>query len=70
MLSFTVWSLIEAISIWLTSYVDIFIVSATLSKYYLGLYQKYLYLKFLLLMVFLLLLRLHILLLRIHSQLI
>lgn len=39
MLSFTVWSLIEAISIWLTSYVDIFIVSATLSKYYLGLYQ-------------------------------
>ena len=39
MLSFTVWSLIEAISIWLTSYVDIFIVGTMLSKYYLGLYQ-------------------------------
>ena len=38
MFSFTIWSLIEAISIWLTTYVDIFIVGSHLSKYYLGLY--------------------------------
>lgn len=39
MLSFTVWSLIEAISIWLTAYVDVFIVGTKLSQYYLGLYK-------------------------------
>lgn len=39
MLSFTVWSLIEAVSIWLTSYVDVFIVGTMLSQYYLGLYK-------------------------------
>lgn len=39
MLLFTVWSMIEAISIWLTSYVDVFIVGTMLSQYYLGLYK-------------------------------
>ncbi len=39
MLSFTIWSLIEAISIWLTHYVDVFIVGTMLSQYYLGLYK-------------------------------
>ena len=39
MFSFTVWSLIEAVSIWLTSYVDVFIVGTMLSQYYLGLYK-------------------------------
>ncbi len=38
MFSFTIWSLFEAISIWLTSYVDIFIVGNFLNHYYLGLY--------------------------------
>lgn len=39
MLSFTMWSLFEAISIWLTQYVDVFIVATALSTYYLGLYK-------------------------------
>lgn len=39
MLSFTVWSMIEAVSIWLASYVDIFLVGTLLSQYYLGLYK-------------------------------
>lgn len=39
MFSFTVWSLVEAISIWLTSYVDVFIVGTMLSQHYLGLYK-------------------------------
>lgn len=39
MLSFTVWSLFEAISIWLTGYVDVFIVGTMLSQHYLGLYK-------------------------------
>ena len=39
MLSFTIWSIVESISIWLTSYVDIFIVGTLLSQYYLGLYK-------------------------------
>lgn len=39
MFSFTMWSMIEAISIWLTSYVDIFIVGTMLSQHYLGLYR-------------------------------
>ncbi|MEI2436135.1 lipopolysaccharide biosynthesis protein, partial [Priestia megaterium] len=38
MLSFSIWSLIEAISIWLTVWVDAFIISKFLDKYYLGLY--------------------------------
>lgn len=39
MLSFTIWSMIEAVTIWLTSYVDVFIVGTMLSQYYLGLYK-------------------------------
>ncbi len=39
MLSFTVWSMIEAISIWLTGYVDIFIVGTMLNQHYLGVYR-------------------------------
>ena len=39
MFSFTVWTLIESITIWLTGYVDIFIVSSILSSHYLGLYR-------------------------------
>lgn len=39
MLSFTIWSMIEQISIWLTNYVDVFIVGTMLSQYYLGLYK-------------------------------
>lgn len=39
MFSFTVWSMIEAISIWLTSYVDIFIVGTVLNEHYLGIYR-------------------------------
>lgn len=38
MFSFTIWSLFESVSIWLTSYVDIFIVGRFLSQHYLGLY--------------------------------
>lgn len=37
--SFTAWSMIEAICIWVTSYADVFIVGAVLSQYYLGLYK-------------------------------
>lgn len=39
MLSFTIWSLIEAISIWLTVWVDAFIIGMVLDQYYLGLYR-------------------------------
>lgn len=39
MLSFTIWSMLEAISIWLTGYVDIFIVGTMLNQYYLGIYR-------------------------------
>ena len=39
MLSFTIWSLCEAVSIWLTMYVDVFIVGTMLSQHYLGLYK-------------------------------
>lgn len=39
MFSFSIWSLIEAISIWLTSWIDVFIVSNSLNQYYLGLYK-------------------------------
>lgn len=39
MFSFTVWSMIEAISIWLTSYIDIFIVGTMLNEHYLGIYR-------------------------------
>ena len=39
MLSFGIWSLIEAISIWLTSWVDAFIIGSILNEYYLGIYK-------------------------------
>lgn len=39
MLSFSTWSLLEAISIWLTSYIGTFLVGRSLNDYYLGLYK-------------------------------
>lgn len=39
MLSFTIWSMFEAVSIWLTSYVDVFIIGVYLNEHYLGLYK-------------------------------
>lgn len=39
MLSFSIWSMIEAISIWMTSYIDIFIIGIYLNEYYLGIYK-------------------------------
>lgn len=39
MLSFTFWTILESVSIWLSSYIGILIVSLKLNDYYLGLYQ-------------------------------
>ncbi len=39
MISFSIWTLVETISIWLTSYIDTFIVGNALNGYYLGLYK-------------------------------
>lgn len=39
MFSFSVWSMFEQVSIWLTNYLDIFIVGVILSSYYLGIYR-------------------------------
>ncbi|WP_287829138.1 lipopolysaccharide biosynthesis protein [Bacteroides sp.] len=39
MFSFTVWSMFEAVSIWLTGYIDVFIVGAALNQHYLGIYR-------------------------------
>lgn len=39
MISFSIWSLIEAISIWFTTWVDIFIIGNALNQYYLGVYK-------------------------------
>lgn len=39
MSSFSLWSLIEANSIWLTSWIDTFIIGSILNQYYLGLYK-------------------------------
>jgi len=39
MFSFSIWSLIEAISIWLTTWVDVFIIGSVLTQYYLGIYK-------------------------------
>ena len=39
MFSFTMWSMIESVSIWLTGYFDIFIVGTMLNQYYLGMYR-------------------------------
>ena len=39
MFSFSAWTLLESISIWLTSYADVFIVGNYLNEYYTGLYK-------------------------------
>ncbi|MBO1003215.1 lipopolysaccharide biosynthesis protein [Pseudogracilibacillus auburnensis] len=39
MLSFSIWSLIESISIWFTVWIDTLIIAYFLSQYYLGLYK-------------------------------
>ncbi len=39
MFYFTIWSLIEAVSIWLTTWVDAFIIGNSLNQYYLGIYK-------------------------------
>lgn len=39
MFSFTFWSMLEAISNWLVSYFDVFVIGTILSQYYLGLYK-------------------------------
>lgn len=39
MLSFSIWSLVEAISIWLTTWVDALIIGSVLDGYYLGIYK-------------------------------
>lgn len=39
MISFSIWSLIEAISIWLATWVDTLIIGSVLSTYYIGLYK-------------------------------
>ena len=39
MLSFSLWTMIEHVSVWLTGYAGTFVVGAVLSAYYLGLYK-------------------------------
>ncbi len=39
MISFSIWSLVEAISMWFTVWVDAFIIGVVLNQYYLGLYR-------------------------------
>lgn len=39
MLSFSIWTVIEAISIWLTTYLDVFVVGTILSQHFLGIYK-------------------------------
>lgn len=39
MLSFSIWTLFETISIWFTTNIDVFIIGKILSQYYLGLYK-------------------------------
>lgn len=39
MFSFTVWSMFETLAIWMTGYIDIFIVGRLLNDYYLGIYR-------------------------------
>lgn len=40
MISFSIWSLFEAVSIWLTAWIDSFIIGSILSSYYLGIYKN------------------------------
>lgn len=39
MLNYSLWSLVESISIWLSGWIDIFIIGSMLESYYLGLYR-------------------------------
>lgn len=39
MFSFTFWSMLEAVSNWLVTYFDVFVIGTILSQYYLGLYK-------------------------------
>lgn len=39
MISFSMWSMVETLAIWLNQYVEVFFIGATLSSYYLGLYK-------------------------------
>lgn len=39
MFSFSAWSVVEAISIWLTGYMDVFLIGKYLNEYYLGVYK-------------------------------
>lgn len=39
MLSFSIWSLIEAISIWLSCWIDVLIIGSSFNQYYLGIYK-------------------------------
>lgn len=39
MLSFTIWSILESVLVWLTNYIDIFLIGMLLSTYYLGIYK-------------------------------
>lgn len=39
MFSFTIWSMLEAVSIWFTGYIDVFIVGTMLNTYYMGIYR-------------------------------
>ncbi|WP_303014642.1 lipopolysaccharide biosynthesis protein [uncultured Bacteroides sp.] len=39
MLSFSVWSMFDAVLIWATSYIEIFFIGCMLSSYYLGIYK-------------------------------
>ena len=39
MFSFSFWTLVEQIAIWLTSYIDTFIVGTLLNTYYVGIYK-------------------------------
>lgn len=39
MLSFSIWALVEAVSVWLTNYIGVFIVGTVLSSHYLGIYK-------------------------------
>lgn len=40
MFSFSAWSLFEQFTIWLSTYVDVFVISKYMSAYYLGLYKQ------------------------------
>lgn len=39
MLSFSLWTMVAGIAIWLTSYIDVFIVGSYLNEHYLGIYK-------------------------------